>query len=219
VQTVYIRNVHQLKKTQVYAVSDDAGSPSSNKDIVPAAEKVKKDNPLVPENEQDLDPFYSLDVRAYSIEGHNSKFEELNNKSIKLNKIKVYAVSDDSCYPLTSPGHQNEGTQGRRLLRIIWRPCTEEEFDSAMDTDAVCKSSLLRTWATFTGRPMVLKFSITSVKASTLFIETTIDIPTPGVDGKTPPGSLHPRLHHNQICTTLQQCFRYDPSLRRLEWC
>jgi hypothetical protein len=58
-------------------VSDDVRSPSSSEDIVPAAEKVKKDNPLVPKNELDLDRFYSLDVLAYILEEHNNKSIEL----------------------------------------------------------------------------------------------------------------------------------------------
>jgi hypothetical protein len=104
----------ESNKNRVYTVSDDAALSSSSDDAVPAAEKVKKDYPLVPGNELDFNRFYSLDVLAYNLEEHNSKFEEHNNKSIKLNKIGVYAVSDDSFYPEVSPGHQNEGTQGCR---------------------------------------------------------------------------------------------------------
>jgi hypothetical protein len=44
---------------------------------VPAAEKVKKDNPLVPENKLGFDLFYSLDVLGYILEEHNNKSIEL----------------------------------------------------------------------------------------------------------------------------------------------
>jgi hypothetical protein len=53
------------------------------------------------------------------------------------------------------------------LLRILWRSYMEEEFDLVMETDAVCKSSLFRTSATFTGRPMrtiAIMKSITGIK-------------------------------------------------------
>jgi hypothetical protein len=158
VQTLYIRNVrnfHRLNKTQVYAVSDDVGSPSSSDDAVPAAEKVKKDKPLVPENEPDLDQFYSVEDLVYIVGEHN-------NKSIEL-----AAPSAD--------------------LLHSQRP----------------QYSLGGLWSR--------ESSITSVNANT----PTIEVPSPGVDGKTPPGTFQPRPCYNNIYTTLQQCFRYGPRLRR----
>jgi hypothetical protein len=66
---------------------------------------------------------------------------------------------------------------------------------------------------------MILRILDHLSHASTVSIEATIETPLPGVDGKTSPGTLHLRPCYNNIYTTLPQCSRYDPCLRRLERC